>query len=147
MYFKKRFKAMVIMCCIVMFLGGCASGPQFLPKQLENRPLSELAELNINGRTKDVYIDGEKVRGIIVYLMPGQHSIKYKTYGETETWKGLVKSMEAKGFTLSRNGEFVKTQGGYTTSANPLGVSRYGWNTESKEVSLEGGRKYFLTNL
>lgn len=138
----------LILFCITVVIVGCASVPQFIPEQVESRPVNELAEVNIYSGIRDVEVDGEKVRSTKVYLTPGVHSMKYKVYGETELWKNMVKSMEKEGFTLSGDGNtFVKNEGGLTTSARPMGVSRYGWNIISKDVSFEVGRKYWFSNL
>jgi hypothetical protein len=139
---------LVCLWCLIVFFAGCASGPQFIPEQLEQHPINELSELNINGRVKNIYIDGNSAGIGIVYLKPGNHTITYEAYEETETWRGLVKSMNEKGFYLSRDGEtFVRSQGGYSTTARPLGVSRFGWQKKSKKIGLDAGKKYWLSRL
>lgn len=86
------------------------------------------------------------MRSTKVCLEQGVHTIKYKVYCETEFWKNMVISMGEKGFTLSSDGRtFVKTEGGSTLSARSIGVSHYGWNRISKEVSLEGSKSYWLS--
>jgi hypothetical protein len=135
------------LCCIIAFCGGC--GPQFIPKQLKNRPLSELVELNLfqDSKFQVLEIDGVKKYGLITYVAPGMHSIKYRVYEETEEWKNLVKTMDADGYTLRPDGSFKKIEDGKIKIATPLAspfFKRYGWTTRTKEVSFEGGRKYLI---
>lgn len=137
----KVSEKLFVLCCIVIFFGGC--GPQFIPKQLENRPLSELTELNLSqDRIFQVLeIDGKKKYGLIIYVAPGMHSIKYRVYEETQLWKNVVKVLEEDGYILRPDYRFERTRDGLRKILKPL-VSHYGWTTKSKEVSFEGGRKY-----
>jgi hypothetical protein len=123
-------------------IGGCASGPQYFPKQLEWRPMSERAELIIDMRTRDLSIDGERIRADKVFLSPGTHTVEYKIYGESKDWKELAKRMKEAGYTPSSDGrQFVNGSMSYTA----IGMPKYVWNPESKKVTFEGGKKYWLS--
>lgn len=141
MYLQTRIFLFLV---IALTVGGCASGPQYLPKELEGCPQNEIAEFNIDIRTKNVYIGDKKVTGNKVFIPAGTHEISYKVYGETDDWKSAVKAMEENGFVASSDGNRF-TKG--TTTATPLGISRYGWSKRSKKATFHGGKTYSLSGL
>ncbi|MCH7559539.1 MAG: hypothetical protein IIB56_19090 [Planctomycetes bacterium] len=173
-----------VLFLITFVIGGCVVGPQYFPKNLENRPKNELARLTFkNSRVIYLQIDGQKIRQqstgagfTLIYLAPGDHVLNYKFRGETQEWKNVVSSLEKKGFVPIGDGrefvgyeyygdhlskeevlkcEIVRGTAAWYTSwkcvmshryeARPIGVSRYGWSTISKKVSIESGVTFWLS--
>lgn len=128
---------------------GCANNPQYIPKKITTHQNSNLALIENLSTFRNSKIDGVVVSSDAVFILPGKHLITYETYGENKLWKQLVETMEEKGFSLSKNRDlfFRRGTGGIVMTADPIGVSRFGWNMNTREVFVEAGEEYWFSEL
>ena len=157
---------------LTFLMGGCASGPKFVPDELKNSPISDLVILKINIQNiRSIKIDSNDIgrtnENTIVYLSPGHHKIEYQIFQETELWGNLKKSMKEKGYVLARDGKTFVYQTGLEKSSKsgnaasyfheaemsrhptirPLGIEKYYWKSKEKEFIGKSAGVYYLSEL
>ncbi len=148
-------RVLLFIFVLALAIGGCASVPQFFPASLEEEPIESLSELKVDLPIEHLRIDGRLAIGRKTYLepdpiflAPGEHTLRYWIYGETEQWRSFIESMKSTGYTLSADGKlYVKDVGGVTVTKRADRVERLGWTWVKKEVDLEAGRAYKLSEL
>ena len=151
MNYRKLFIKLFFSAYLTLLIGGCAgTGPQYLSKELETRPANELVKLLILIPVRNLHIDGRSIKtdiGLIVYLLPGKHSLKYQKFEMLDKkYIALANVLKEQGYNPSADGTwFKRNEDGSLSSIRPLGVTQiYGWEKKSKDIFCEGGKTYYI---
>jgi len=155
MKLKNLLMKSVIILFIVFSTVGCGA-PNYLTKNLKDIPSDQLSQINFEGSSRKMQIDGINVKFSkfqIVTLLPGAHLIKYEKWVSSEYFKLYIKQLEAEGYTQNSKLylSYSKTEGGTTHTINPAEeiseADAFVWKEESLNVILEEGKTYRISSL
>lgn len=119
----------ILFTMLIPFVG-CASGPAFLHKHLENKPLNQLATVVKGNGVKDLTIDGNEVESTKVYVAPGKHSLKYKV---------RVSSPGNVVYRFDQNGTV------YTMSELGASHEDFTWSERTQDINLNSGKVFLVS--
>jgi len=88
-------KNLIFAIILIVFSGGCATGPQYIPETLQTEPAENLSKVLIDHTVKS--IDGINIKSNNVFILPGKHQLKYLRTKLTDIWVSMHNSRKSEG--------------------------------------------------